>query len=142
MSLCKELPVSFFIFLVFCSLRFFWMWIILKSLLNLLQYCFCLIFWFCGHKSHGILVPQQGIEPTPPALEGEVNHWTTRDIGPRQKPLFLPCPPGITLCGGSQPPHHKDPEATIWSGPWGKELRPPANSQHHLTSHGREPSWK
>ena len=72
MSLCKELPVSFLIFLIVCSLRFFWMWIILKSLLNLLQYCFCLIFWYFGHKSHGILVPQQGIEPTPSALESEV----------------------------------------------------------------------
>ena len=29
----------------------------LKSLLNLLQYCFCLVFWFFGPKACGILVP-------------------------------------------------------------------------------------
>ena len=68
------------------------MWIILKSLLNLLQYCFCLIFCFFGHKSHGILVPQQGIEPTPPALEGEV--LTT---GPPGKSLFLIFGNGTTI---------------------------------------------
>ena len=43
-----------------------------KSLLNLLQYCFCFIFCFFGLQASGILVPQQGIEPAPPALEGEV----------------------------------------------------------------------
>ena len=126
----------------FCLFFFFLIWTLLKvfiEFVTILLLVYILAFWVQAYR---ILAPQPGIEPTPPALEGEVNHWTTRDIGPRQKPLFLPCPPGITLCGGSQPPHHKDPEATIWSGPWGKELRPPANSQHHLTSHGREPSWK
>ena len=47
-------------------------WIILKSLLNLLQYCFCFMFWFFGLRACGISVPLPGIEPTPPALEGEV----------------------------------------------------------------------
>ena len=29
----------------------------------------------------GILVPQPGIEPTPPAVEVQsVNHWTTREV--------------------------------------------------------------
>ena len=31
-----------------------------------------LCFGFFGHKAYGILAPQPGIEPTPPALEGEV----------------------------------------------------------------------
>ena len=44
----------------------------LKSLLNLLQYCFCFMFWFFGPEAYGILAPQPGIEPAPPALEGEV----------------------------------------------------------------------
>ena len=44
----------------------------LKSLLNLLQYCFCFMSWFFGHETCGILAPRPGIEPTPPALEGEV----------------------------------------------------------------------
>ena len=30
------------------------------------------MFWFFGHKARGILVPQPGIEPAPPALEGKV----------------------------------------------------------------------
>ena len=39
------------------------------------------MFWFLGPGACGILAPQPGIEPTPPALEGEVlNHWTTREV--------------------------------------------------------------
>ena len=53
---------------------FFWCRPFLKSLLNLLQYCFCLIYLF-GHEVCGILAPQPGIEPAPPALEGEVSSW-------------------------------------------------------------------
>ena len=30
------------------------------------------MFWFFGPETNGILVPQPGIEPRPPALEGEV----------------------------------------------------------------------
>ena len=63
--------------------NFFLMWTIFKSLLNLLQYCFCFMFWFFGHEAGGILAPTPGIEPTPPALEGEV--LTT---GPPRKSLF------------------------------------------------------
>ena len=29
------------------------------------------MFWCFGHKTCGILVPQAGIEPSPPTLEGE-----------------------------------------------------------------------
>ena len=38
----------------------------------MLQCCFCFMFWFFGHKACGILAPQPGIKPTPPALEGKV----------------------------------------------------------------------
>ena len=35
----------------------------------------------------GILVPQPGIEPTPPAVEAQSrNHWTAREVPP-----FLNC---------------------------------------------------
>ena len=53
----------------------------LKSLLNLSQYCFyvlfywpCFGFMFCffGHEAGGILAPRPGIEPMAPAFEGEV----------------------------------------------------------------------
>ena len=30
-----------------------------------------IMFWFFGHEACGILAPQLGTEPTPPALEGE-----------------------------------------------------------------------
>ena len=43
----------------------------LKSLLSFLQYCFCFMFWVFGCEAHGILSPQPGIEPAPPALEGK-----------------------------------------------------------------------
>ena len=43
-----------------------------KSLLNLLQYCFCFMFWVFGHKACGILAFQPGVVPTSTALECEV----------------------------------------------------------------------
>ena len=44
------------------------------------------MFWFSGCEACGILVPQSGIEPTPPALEGEV--LTTGPPGKSQKMFF------------------------------------------------------
>ena len=38
------------------------------------------MFCFFGHKARGILAPHPGIEPTPPALEGSLNHWTAREV--------------------------------------------------------------
>ena len=52
--------------------------------LSLLQYCFCFRFWFFGHEACGILVPQLGIKPTPPALVGKA--WTT---GPPEKSPWM-----------------------------------------------------
>ena len=47
--------------------------VILKSLLNSLQYCFCLTRSFIfGHKACGILAAQPGIKPAPPAQEDKV----------------------------------------------------------------------
>jgi len=46
--------------------------IFLKSLLNLLPYCFCFMLWLFGHKTCEILAPQPGIELTLSALEDEV----------------------------------------------------------------------
>ena len=44
----------------------------LKSLLNLWQYCFCFMFWYFGQEACETFVPQPGIKPAPPALEGKV----------------------------------------------------------------------
>lgn len=39
-----------------------------------------LIFWM-HHATCGNLLPQPGIEPTPPALEARsLNHWTSREV--------------------------------------------------------------
>ena len=58
----------------FFLIRFFFlMWtIFFKSLLDLLQCCFCFMFWCFGCEVRGILAPQPGIQPAPPALEGKV----------------------------------------------------------------------
>ena len=66
---------------------FFWCGPFLKSLLNLLQYCFCFMFWFFGREGCGILAPRQGIEPIPPALKGEV--LTTGPPGKSLSPSVL-----------------------------------------------------
>ena len=54
----------------------------LETLWNLLQYRLLFMFWSFGHKTRGIPVPRPGIEPSPPALEGEVSA-----TGPPGKPL-------------------------------------------------------
>ena len=69
-----------------------------KSSLNLLQYGFCFIFWFFGRQACGILAPWPGIEPAPPALEGEV--LTT---GPPGKSQWWP------FSGASPPAHSRAP---------------------------------
>ena len=56
-------PLSF----SFCLCRPF-----LKSLLNLLQHCFCFMFGVFGQEACGNLAPWPGIEPIHPALEDEV----------------------------------------------------------------------
>ena len=43
-----------------------------KSLLNLLQYCFCFMFWYFGREACGILAPPPWISHPPPALESKV----------------------------------------------------------------------
>ena len=48
------------------------LWIILSSLLTLLQYWFCFMFWFFGHETCGISAPWPQMKPTPLALEGGI----------------------------------------------------------------------
>ena len=51
---------------------FFWCGSFLKSLLNLLQHCFCFMFWFFDPEACGILALQPETEPVPPILQGKV----------------------------------------------------------------------
>ena len=48
---------SLFYLCIFLFLKGLLMWTILKSLLNLLQYSFCFMFWHFGCELYGILVP-------------------------------------------------------------------------------------
>lgn len=45
---------------------------IFKVFTEFVKYCFCFKFWLLGHESCGILTPQLGTDPTPPALEDEI----------------------------------------------------------------------
>ena len=48
-----------------------------KSFLNLLQYCFCFMFWFHGCEPCGILAPWPGIELGSTG-RWSCHHWSTR----------------------------------------------------------------
>ena len=76
----------------------------IKSVLNLLQYCFGFTFWTFGLEACGILAPCPGIEPALSVLEGGVlttgppgkspqwililirlgNHWALPTLGHTQ----------------------------------------------------------
>ena len=59
--------------ILFFFLRFFWCGPFLKFLIEFVTILLLFyVFWFFGHEACGILAPQPGIKPTPPALEGEV----------------------------------------------------------------------
>ena len=72
---------------------FFLMWIILfvglRSLLNLLQYCFSFMFWFFNSEVCGISAPLRGLEPILSALEGDVPN--TGPPGESQEDLLRYC---------------------------------------------------
>ena len=56
-----------------CFLKiFFWIWTILKVLIEFVGILLLFYVWFFGRESCGILVSQPGIHPILPALEGEV----------------------------------------------------------------------
>ena len=83
---------------------FFLMWtIFLKSLLNFLQYCFCLMFQFFGQEACGILAPSPGIEPISPALEDEV--LTTGAPASPRTHVFQSWWPRSTKARVDQPSH-------------------------------------
>ena len=49
--------------------------------MNLLQYWFCFMFCFFGHKLWGILASWPGVESVPPALKAQsLNCWTVREV--------------------------------------------------------------
>lgn len=54
-----------------------WGW----NLVSLISRVFCLFGFFWRSRAHGILVPNQGVEPVPLAMEVQSpNHWTAREV--------------------------------------------------------------
>ena len=72
---------------------------------TLIKFLAALFFFFHQHKACRTLVPQPGIEPTPPAVEAQsLNHWTSRKV-PQQHFKNTDCVRvrviaqwGLTLC--------------------------------------------
>ena len=57
-------------------------------------------FFLPHHVACGILVPQPGIEPGPPALEDRsLNHWTTREVLELQLLILMNTLKGILVTG-------------------------------------------
>ena len=61
------------------------MWTIFK-VFEFVTVLLLFLFWFFGHEACGILAPQPGTDPAPPALEGEVP--TTGPPG-KSRPHFV-----------------------------------------------------
>ena len=70
---CKLTTFFFFILFFFLNFKVFIEFVVVLLLL--------FTFWLFGHEACGISAPQEGIKPSPPALEGEIS--TT---GPPGKP--------------------------------------------------------
>ena len=63
------------------------MWATFKVFIELLKYCFCLMFCFFDCEAWGILAPGLGVEPVSAALEGKV--LTTGPSGESQVNTFM-----------------------------------------------------
>ena len=70
---------------MYLKFLFIFKWTILKSLLNLLQYCFWSTFWFFGREVCGVLTTRDWIR-TPCIGWRSLHPWTSRQIS---APLFL-----------------------------------------------------
>ena len=66
------------VFTVFLTVFFFFflMWTIFKSILNLLQYCFCFMFWCFGHVGSSLTNWEWDV-----CIGGQSsNHWVGREV--------------------------------------------------------------
>ena len=92
-DLCAKYLTDVFclLFIVF-FLRFFYMWTRFKFLLNLLQYCFCLMLWFCILFCFVLL--QQGMWDLRSMTRGQTctpctGRWSQNHRTVREVPLLL-----------------------------------------------------
>ena len=58
----------------------FWCGLFLKSLYNLLQYCFCFLFWFFDRGMCDISSPTRDWTHTPCIGRWSFNHWISREL--------------------------------------------------------------
>ena len=78
---------------------------------RLVIFYFIYLFFF-GIPPCGILVPQPGIEPMPPAMEvGSLNHWTTRED---PTPLFILRRWLRMVAAQAQKTNHGGRELSLW----------------------------
>ena len=54
------------------------MWPVFKPAFNLLQRCFCFLFWFFDHKACGVFIPWPGIGSC--MGRWSLNRWIARDV--------------------------------------------------------------
>ena len=71
----------------FLKIFFFLMWTIFKICIKFATILLRFMFWFFGREACGILAPQPGIEPAPPALQGKV--LTTGPSGKSHLPFLF-----------------------------------------------------
>ena len=58
-----------------------WLFAFVSAFSHFSDETFFFFFFWLHCAAFGILVPQQGIEPAPPAVEAQsLNHWTTREV--------------------------------------------------------------
>ena len=70
-----------FLFLLYFFKDFFFMWIILKSALNLLKYCFCFMFWFfCPQDMLDLISPTRDQTCIPSTGSWGPKYWTTSEV--------------------------------------------------------------
>lgn len=73
-------PISPILYLVSLNFFFFYAFILLCWVLVVARGTFVAAYEVSFLASCGILVPQPGIQPASPALEGGLNHWTIREV--------------------------------------------------------------
>ena len=91
-----------------------------KSLLNLLQYCFCFMFCFFGNEACEVLAPGPVTELRPLHWKVKPNHWTTGK-GPR---LFFRVRSGKKICLPMQEMKKMCIQPLGLEGPWRRKRQP------------------
>ena len=93
---------------------FSWCGPFLKSLLNLLQYCFCLTFWYFWPRGMWDQLPDQDWNCTSCIGKWSINPWITREVPIYL--LFMPTLPTTERSVFSHPLHKCENQELLVSG--------------------------